>query len=59
MHVRNRLLSPPFVMYYLTFLLPEVRSLLEREGLTVEVRPVAVDGPLAHLSLVSGVRNFR
>jgi ubiquinone/menaquinone biosynthesis C-methylase UbiE len=40
MHVRNRLLSPPFVMYYLTFLLPEVGRELERQGLSVEVRPL-------------------
>jgi ubiquinone/menaquinone biosynthesis C-methylase UbiE len=37
MHVRNRLVSPPFVMYYLTFLLPEVGHDLERLGLSVEV----------------------
>jgi len=59
MRVRNLLLSPPFVMYYLTFLLPEVRALLEREGLTVEVRPLAGSGPLANLRLVSAQRNFR
>jgi SAM-dependent methyltransferase len=59
MHVRNLLISPPFVMYYLTFLLPEVRGLLEREGLAVEVRALADSGPLAHLRLVSAVRNFR
>lgn len=59
MHVRNLLISPPFVMYYLTFLLPEVRALLEREGLTVEARPLAGSGPLARLWVVSGMRNFR
>ena len=56
MHVRNLLVSPPFVMYYLTFLLPEVRAMLEQDGLTVEVRAVADSGPLAHLRLVSAVR---
>jgi SAM-dependent methyltransferase len=59
MHVRNRLVSPPFVMYYLTFLLPGVRGLLEREGLAVEARRLAASGPLARLWLVAGVRNFR
>jgi SAM-dependent methyltransferase len=59
MHVRNLLVSPPFVMYYLTFLLPEVRVLLEREGLTVEVCPLAGSGPLADLRLVAAHRNFR
>jgi SAM-dependent methyltransferase len=59
MHVRNRLLSPPFVMYYLTFLLPEVRRQLEQLGLTVEVRPLAPSGPLRHLRLVSATRPAR
>jgi SAM-dependent methyltransferase len=59
MHVRNLLVSPPFVMYYLTFLLPGARELLEREGLDVEVTPLAESGPLANLRMVSAVRNFR
>lgn len=59
MHVRNALVQPPFVMYYLTFLLPEVRRLLEREGLAVEARALADSGPLAHLWVVSGLRKFR
>jgi hypothetical protein len=35
--VRNALLRPPFVMYYLTFLVPEVQSILARHGFSVEV----------------------
>lgn len=38
MRVRNALWSPPFVMYYLTFLLPRARALLEARGFTVETR---------------------
>ena len=38
MRVRNALLRPPFVMYYLTFLLPEVQELLSRHGFSVEVK---------------------
>ncbi|MGH7911819.1 MAG: class I SAM-dependent DNA methyltransferase [Candidatus Dormibacteraceae bacterium] len=38
MHVRNALWSPPFVMYYLTFLLPQVTGELRRQGFSVEVR---------------------
>ncbi len=38
MHVRNAVWSPPFVMYYLTFLLPESRALLEGEGFEVRVK---------------------
>ncbi|WNG22582.1 methyltransferase domain-containing protein [Cystobacter fuscus] len=37
MHVRNALWRPPFVMYYLTFLLPRARSLLEAQGFHVAV----------------------
>lgn len=38
MRVRNFLIRPPFVMYYLTFLLPEVQTMLQEEGFEVEVR---------------------
>jgi SAM-dependent methyltransferase len=38
MRVRNALVRPPFVMYYLTFLLPEVEALLSRHGFSVEVK---------------------
>ncbi len=34
---RNALLRPPFVMYYLSFLLPQARQLLEEQGFEVEV----------------------
>jgi ubiquinone/menaquinone biosynthesis C-methylase UbiE len=56
MRLRNRLLSPPFIMYYLTFLLPEAQTLLERQGLTVEVRELAPDGPWSAYRLVSATR---
>ena len=35
MHVRNFLLSPPFVMYYLTFTLPQVTDQLVEQGFSV------------------------
>lgn len=38
MRVRNALLKPEFIMYYLTFLWPGVRDLLVRHGFEVEVR---------------------
>ncbi len=50
--VRNTFWSPPFVMYYLTFLLPEATSLLESAGFRVHVaaelgeRLVLVDAEL-------------
>lgn len=46
MKVRNALIKPEFVMYYLTFLLPEARALLEREGFRVEVRHEVLEGEL-------------
>lgn len=41
MHVRNALLRPPFVMYYLTFLLPDVVDELRRQGFGVEIRELS------------------
>ncbi len=38
MQVRNALLKPEFIMYYLTFQWPNVRPLLERHGLRVEAQ---------------------
>ncbi len=38
MAARNLLWRPPFVMYYLTFLLPRARRLLADHGFTVETR---------------------
>jgi ubiquinone/menaquinone biosynthesis C-methylase UbiE len=52
MHVRNALLSPPFIMFYLTFLLPEAESLLRQHGLEMEVRDCGVGKPWEDLRLV-------
>lgn len=38
MRVRNALIKPEFIMYYLTFLLPRARALLEAEGFEVDTR---------------------
>lgn len=54
MHVRNALLRPPFVMYYLTFLLPEVADELRRQGFEVELRPLS--GPWRGVTLVVASR---
>ncbi len=56
MHVRNALWSPPFVMYYLTFLLAEARELLEREGFEVRVREGVFPAPFARTRLVDARR---
>lgn len=37
MRLRNLLIRPPFVMYYMTFLLPRATRLLEERGFTVQV----------------------
>jgi len=52
MRVRNALWRPPFVMYYLTFLVPRARALLEAEGLTVEVRDGILPPPFTPLATV-------
>lgn len=52
MHVRNAVWSPPFIMFYLTFLLDEATALLENAGFEVRVvdelweRLVLVDASL-------------
>ena len=57
MHVRNLLVSPPFVMYYLTFLLPGVQGLLEQAGLEVQIRQLdALAGRWGDLRLVTATR---
>lgn len=56
MRVRNLLLSPPFIMYYLNFLLPEAKRLLERQGFDVEVREGVYGGRYRRLVLVIATR---
>jgi SAM-dependent methyltransferase len=56
MRLRNLLLAPPFIMYYLTFLLPEVKALLEAHGFDVEVRDDAFEKPWNVLRLVIATR---
>ncbi len=56
MHVRNALVKPPFVMYYLTFLLPGAIRLFEEQGLGVEVRELGFTGPWAALRLFIATR---
>ncbi|MGF1468459.1 MAG: class I SAM-dependent methyltransferase [Sandaracinaceae bacterium] len=56
MRVRNALIDPPFVMYYLTFLLPEVRALLEARGFLVEVRSGRFAPPVERAELVVATR---
>ena len=52
MHVRNILKRPPFIMFYLTFLLPQARRLLEQHGFQVTVHDDAFSGRYRPLQVV-------
>ncbi|HZZ80613.1 MAG TPA: class I SAM-dependent methyltransferase [Gemmataceae bacterium] len=56
MHVRNLIKSPPFIMFYLTFLLPGVQDLLEANGFAVEVAAPLFDRPWTGLRLVTATK---
>ncbi|MBY0525095.1 MAG: class I SAM-dependent methyltransferase [Gemmataceae bacterium] len=56
MHMRNWLRSPPFIMFYLTFLLPGAGALLEANGFDVEVRDAKFAWPFTPLRLVIATR---
>jgi ubiquinone/menaquinone biosynthesis C-methylase UbiE len=56
MAVRNALFSPPFIMYYLTFLLPAARRLLEKQGFVVEERELGLARLPPELRLVIATR---
>jgi ubiquinone/menaquinone biosynthesis C-methylase UbiE len=52
MRVRNALFAPPFIMYYLTFLLPDAENLLRKQGLEVEIRDLGLGKPWTDIRLV-------
>jgi ubiquinone/menaquinone biosynthesis C-methylase UbiE len=54
MHLRNWVLAPPFVMYYLTFLLPEAVALLRHQGFAVAVHQGLFPGRFQQVRLVIG-----
>jgi SAM-dependent methyltransferase len=56
MHVRNLLWSPPFIMFYLTFLLPEAKELLESNGFDVALPDVEFAMQWTGLRLVTATR---
>jgi ubiquinone/menaquinone biosynthesis C-methylase UbiE len=45
MRVRNAVLRPPFIMYYLNFLLPRATKVLTEAGFEVQVRHGAIAAP--------------
>ena len=55
LHLRNAAISPPFIMYYLTFLLSEAVALLAKHGFSVHVHHGMFAGRFQHLRLVIGV----
>ncbi|MBL8914117.1 MAG: class I SAM-dependent methyltransferase [Archangium sp.] len=56
MHVRNALVQPPFIMFYLTFTWPEARPTLERFGFTVSARDGLVEGRGSRIVAVTATR---
>jgi ubiquinone/menaquinone biosynthesis C-methylase UbiE len=56
MHVRNFLIKPEFIMYYLTFLLPDAATLLRQLGFEVEEREMGFKGLWSAARLVIATR---
>lgn len=56
MRVRNYVIKPEFIMYYLTFVLPEVATLLAQHGFEVEVRDMGFKGLWSAARLVVSTR---
>ena len=52
MRVRNALISPPFVMYYLTFVLPDIERKLRWTGFDVTLHRDVFEGPFKPLVVV-------
>ncbi|HLK99978.1 MAG TPA: methyltransferase domain-containing protein [Myxococcaceae bacterium] len=52
MRLRNAVWKPPFVMYYLTFLVPRARALLQAQGFEVDVRDGLMPPPFSAYSVV-------
>ena len=52
MHVRNALVKPPFVMFYLTMLWPAVRTKLEQAGFDVECKRGVFPAPFEKALMV-------
>jgi ubiquinone/menaquinone biosynthesis C-methylase UbiE len=57
MRVRNAVLHPQFIMYYLTFLWPGVRTRLERNGFRVEARRGLCPAPYDRVIVVIATKD--
>ncbi|MFO0613923.1 MAG: class I SAM-dependent methyltransferase [Polyangiaceae bacterium] len=56
MRVRNAVIKPPFIMYYLTFLLPEIERRLRWSGFSVATKPAELPSPFHHAVVVRAKR---
>lgn len=52
MRVRNAVIKPPFIMYYLQFLAPEAKRVLEAAGFDVEIRRGVFPAPYARFAVI-------
>lgn len=59
MTTRNFAKRPPFVMYYLNFLIPRATEVLQAAGFEVEVRRNALPEPWARFAIVTATRPRR
>jgi ubiquinone/menaquinone biosynthesis C-methylase UbiE len=57
MRARNAVYKPEFVMYYLTFMWPGVRPLLERHGFQVEAHTGVCERPFSRIVIVVATRS--
>lgn len=57
MHVRNALLKPEFIMFYLTFTLERAREVLGAAGFKIEVQRPFLDGPFQRFLMVEAKRS--
>jgi SAM-dependent methyltransferase len=57
MHIRNAIKRPPFIMFYLTFLLPRASLLLEQHGFAVTVHDNAFPGRYSPLKVVVATKH--
>lgn len=57
MHVRNAIVRPPFVMFYLTFGVEQAEALFLRHGLRFALSDVSLPRPYGRLRLVFGRRD--
>jgi ubiquinone/menaquinone biosynthesis C-methylase UbiE len=57
MHLRNALIKPPFIMFYLTFTLERAREVLGRQRFELDVRRPYKSGPYEKVVVVSARRS--